>query len=295
MAQDEFIDLYELLKLPPETDTATLRKRLAETYIEAQNNLDHRNAQKRLQYQQMYEVYLPQARHLLLDAARRAEYDRYLLAYRSGKPLSQIEATPAAAKVDASALGSSPDIPEMAEAEENVDPEQLAAEREQVWNKWKSSLNFGEEEPAASASTTSAAATTARPVATAAPVATAPAAAPPKPARVAGTTRATPKAASSSKLATEEFEKQQREQHERNRAAQRQQILDNATQTAGLLWTFISGGATLVICCVLLFALDAYLKSTKNYPFNMQRGSFNITGFIIVVFLAAIGASVGAK
>src|SRR5690348_14341730 len=110
MAQDEFVDLYALAGLDPSADIATIRKRLGEAYIDAQNNLDHRNAAKRLQYQQMYEVYLPQARHLLLDPARRAEYDRYLQAYKSGKPLSQVEAAPAPAADISGIVGVAEDI-----------------------------------------------------------------------------------------------------------------------------------------------------------------------------------------
>jgi hypothetical protein len=77
-ATQNFIDLYELLHLSPETDSDTLRKHINKVYLEAQQNLDHRNAHKRLHFQQLFEIYLPQARHLLLDPARRAEYDRYL-------------------------------------------------------------------------------------------------------------------------------------------------------------------------------------------------------------------------
>src|SRR4028118_2106480 len=87
-----FIDLYELLHLSPEIDSDTLRKHINQTYLEAQQNLDHRNAHKRLHFQQLFEIYLPQARHLLLDAARRAEYDRYLKAYHSGR---SVEPAPA--------------------------------------------------------------------------------------------------------------------------------------------------------------------------------------------------------
>src|SRR5688500_11318898 len=115
MAQDEFVDLYALTGLDPSADTATIRKRLSEAYIDAQNNLDHRNAAKRLQYQQMYEVYLPQARHLLLDPARRAEYDRYLQAYKSGKPLAEVEATPAPVVESGGITAVADDIPEMSE------------------------------------------------------------------------------------------------------------------------------------------------------------------------------------
>jgi hypothetical protein len=138
MAQDEFVDLYALLEVEPDADAAIIRRRLSEKYLEAQSNLDHRNAAKRLQYQQMYELYLPQARHLLLDEGRRAEYNRYLTAYRSGTPLQDVESREAPAAGRTAPSG----IPEMDAAEEQVDPEKLAADREQLWGKWKSSLNF---------------------------------------------------------------------------------------------------------------------------------------------------------
>src|SRR6187551_2767346 len=88
---DEFVDLYNLMEVPPDTEATVLRKRLNELYLEAQQNLDHRNVKKRLQYQQMYEIYLPQARHLLLEPRRRAEYDRYLTAYRTGNKVAPSE------------------------------------------------------------------------------------------------------------------------------------------------------------------------------------------------------------
>jgi hypothetical protein len=53
-AQNEtapFVDLYDLLDLPPGSDVATVRKRITTLYIEAQNNLDHRNFRKRFYYQ----------------------------------------------------------------------------------------------------------------------------------------------------------------------------------------------------------------------------------------------------
>src|SRR5688572_6020739 len=87
-AQDEFVDLYEVLEVPEDADTEQIRKRVNLLYIEAQQNLDHRNVKKKLQFQQMYEIYLPQARHLLLDTRRRAEYDRYLQAYRTGSKVA---------------------------------------------------------------------------------------------------------------------------------------------------------------------------------------------------------------
>jgi curved DNA-binding protein CbpA len=120
-----------------------------ELYLEAQQNLDHRNVKKRLQYQQMYELYLPQARHLLLDPARRAEYDRYLQAYHSGHlppPAPVPEEDEGETSTDVSTGTSSSDVAftfddaELAEAQEPVDPEKQAEEREHLWARWKTGL-----------------------------------------------------------------------------------------------------------------------------------------------------------
>lgn len=85
-AQNEtapFVDLYDLLDLPPGSDVAAIRKRITTLYIEAQNNLDHRNFRKRFYYQELFETYLPQAHHLLLNDARRAEYHEQLQAHHA--------------------------------------------------------------------------------------------------------------------------------------------------------------------------------------------------------------------
>jgi curved DNA-binding protein CbpA len=133
----------------PETDSDTLRKHINQTYLEAQQNLDHRNAHKRLQFQQLFEIYLPQARHLLLDPVRRAEYDRYLRAYRSG---SSVEPAPADApqpRVPRTASETSSQSPadhtSLTAIEQQVDAEKLAAEREELWAKWKNGLEHSQE------------------------------------------------------------------------------------------------------------------------------------------------------
>jgi hypothetical protein len=77
-----FVDLYEVLQVPPETQASIIRKRIMELYLEAQKNLDHRNNKKRLFFNQMFEVHLPQARYLLLDPKRRATYDGHLHIFR---------------------------------------------------------------------------------------------------------------------------------------------------------------------------------------------------------------------
>ncbi|MEO6907016.1 MAG: hypothetical protein ABI210_03920, partial [Abditibacteriaceae bacterium] len=88
ISQEDFVDLYDALNLPQNADIEKVSKRINALYLESQQNLDHRNAKKRIQYQQLYEIILPQARHLLLDKRRRAEYDRYLTAFKTGTKLA---------------------------------------------------------------------------------------------------------------------------------------------------------------------------------------------------------------
>ncbi|HEX8238091.1 MAG TPA: hypothetical protein VF600_19285 [Abditibacteriaceae bacterium] len=141
-AAQNFIDLYELLHLSPEIDSDTLRKHINQIYLEAQQNLDHRNAHKRLHFQQLFEIYLPQARHLLLDPARRAEYDRYLKAYRSG---GSVETAPADAPQPRAPRVAYATSTQSSAAPQQIDAEKLAAEREALWAKWKSGLEHSHE------------------------------------------------------------------------------------------------------------------------------------------------------
>lgn len=139
--QDEFIDLYDALNLPQNADIEKVRKRINALYLEAQQNLDHRNAKKRLQYQQLYEIILPQARHLLLDDDRRAEYDRYLTAFKTG---TKVAAThePNERRI---ATSKPTTVTERLKEEEGVDPEKLAEQREDLWAQWKTGLEQVEE------------------------------------------------------------------------------------------------------------------------------------------------------
>ena len=151
MALGDFVDLYKILQVTSNADAATLKKRISEKYLEAQQNLDHRDANKRLEYQQLYQVYLPEARHLLLDDTHRAEYDRYLKAFLSGQAVES-PAPAAAPRAPQTHLPSSDnDFTAMDGGE--VDPEKLAARREQLWNKWKTGLETPSEPVAPVAST----------------------------------------------------------------------------------------------------------------------------------------------
>ena len=88
--EESFVDLYEVLALWPEADTAALRSRISELYLESRNNLEHQSHRKRFYYRELYEVHLPLARQLLLDKQKRAEYDVDLQDYfkKRGKPRS---------------------------------------------------------------------------------------------------------------------------------------------------------------------------------------------------------------
>jgi curved DNA-binding protein CbpA len=86
LSLDEFVDLYKILEISPTSSETELRERVNKLYLEAQRNIDHHNFRKRFYYQQLYEVHLPQAHQLLLDSARRTEYDSYLDAFNKGLP-----------------------------------------------------------------------------------------------------------------------------------------------------------------------------------------------------------------
>jgi cobalamin biosynthesis Mg chelatase CobN len=80
---DGFVDFYELVGLPSSSSTEELRTRIQALYSDAQANRDHRNLNKRRDYQSLLE-YLPQARTALLDDDKRARYDDYRAQVTSG-------------------------------------------------------------------------------------------------------------------------------------------------------------------------------------------------------------------
>jgi hypothetical protein len=87
-SDQSFVDFYDLLDDWPDADTNALRKRIAELYQEARENLEHTNHRKRYYYRELYEVQLPQARMILLDPQKRQDYDHELSLYwkQKGKP-----------------------------------------------------------------------------------------------------------------------------------------------------------------------------------------------------------------
>ena len=147
---DEFVDLYETLDLPMDTDRNTVRKRINELYIEAQRNLDHRNFQTRVKYQELFEITLPQARYILLDEGRRDQYDALVRSTRvpqggpplAGGPAAAPASTPAPTQKSGFQLedaipGQTPTIePIPSSTMPQITPEQ----RDEQWKKWKSGL-----------------------------------------------------------------------------------------------------------------------------------------------------------
>lgn len=82
-AAGDFVDFYQLLDAPTDATTTALRRRINDLYAEAQSNRDHRNVNKRRHYEALCEL-LPYCRIVLLDADKRARYDRYMIEAKSG-------------------------------------------------------------------------------------------------------------------------------------------------------------------------------------------------------------------
>ena len=142
----DFVNLYDVLQMPQESAPADLRKRISLMYLEAQKNQDHRNAQKRMYFQQLYEVYLPQARFLLLEPKRRTEYDQHLTVYREDQAKSvEVEEALNAGEAQTSAVQAAAPVVEPG-IEERMTPEELATYRAELWSRWEEGLkqNSGE-------------------------------------------------------------------------------------------------------------------------------------------------------
>lgn len=80
---DGFIDFYELLGVETDATTTRIRTTINTLYNEAQSNRDHRNLNRRREYQTLLQI-LPQARDLLLEDKRRERYDAYRSQVQSG-------------------------------------------------------------------------------------------------------------------------------------------------------------------------------------------------------------------
>lgn len=83
LKEDGFVDFYELLTLEPDATVTRLRTAINTLYNEAQANRDHRNLNRRRDYQILLQL-LPQARSLLLEEDNRKEYDLFRKDYAQG-------------------------------------------------------------------------------------------------------------------------------------------------------------------------------------------------------------------
>ena len=73
---DGFIDFYELLEVETDATGTRIRSTINTLFNEAQSNRDHRNLNRRREYQTLLQV-LPQARELLLEEKNRPRYDAF--------------------------------------------------------------------------------------------------------------------------------------------------------------------------------------------------------------------------
>jgi hypothetical protein len=80
---DGTINYYTLIGEPSDADSEALRAKIQALYTESQANRDHRNLNKRREYQTLLE-WLPRARAVLLEPEKRARYDAYLAAAQAG-------------------------------------------------------------------------------------------------------------------------------------------------------------------------------------------------------------------
>lgn len=76
MKEDGFIDFYELLGVEPDATITRLRTTINALFNEAQSNRDHRNLNRRREYQTLLQL-LPDAREFLLEEKKRERYDAF--------------------------------------------------------------------------------------------------------------------------------------------------------------------------------------------------------------------------
>lgn len=88
--EDGTLDFYTLIQESPNADADTLRAKIQALYTEAQANRDHRNLNKRREYQTLLD-WLPRAKSALLEPEKRARYNAYLASARSGTATEDFE------------------------------------------------------------------------------------------------------------------------------------------------------------------------------------------------------------
>lgn len=80
-----FVDFYEVLGVSSTAGDDELRTRINDLYNEAQANRNHRQIEKRREYETLLEL-LPQARNVLLEPSKRERYDTYAAQVARGAP-----------------------------------------------------------------------------------------------------------------------------------------------------------------------------------------------------------------
>lgn len=321
---EEFVDLYEVLELPVDADRNTLRKKINELYLDAQRNLDHRTFATRVKYQELFEVTLPQARYILLDDGRRDEYNRLVHAFRAAKNGTVVPPQNApAASTGGFSLEADPDssIPGSSGSKieplptVNVDPEQLAREREELWKKWKSGLEEaltteGDDRPKARSATTAAPSSFSTQPAPS--TAAAPKAAPAAPPAPAPAQQAAPKTAARPKVDIS-FDFKENDSSpgvvgapvgvieldgegnplptaaeiEKRRTDHRRQIMKDLLVNVGLIWGAIGAAVVVVPGLIALIAFMGHYFPRNAAPLlKYSPNLFWTVGFILIGVIA---------
>jgi hypothetical protein len=87
---DGFIDFYELLEVEPDATVTRIRTTINALYNDAQSNRDHRNLNRRREYQNLLQL-IPQAREYLLEEKKRERYDLFRDDYQRGSAAMSFE------------------------------------------------------------------------------------------------------------------------------------------------------------------------------------------------------------
>lgn len=241
---DEFVDLYKMLDISPNASEAELRERVNQLYLEAQRNIDHHNFRKRFYYQQLYEVHLPQAHQLLLDATRRAEYNRFLDAFNKGEPFPEDSPSTEDGIVTSGDLGRSdslgddmiPTVGGNASAIPSAPPTATPTVAEST----------AATTPAPSAPAAAPRVTTPKPVAPT----------PPRPAAPATPKRIAPSSPSVASSAARRVAVDI-EDMERRRDHKRRELIRGELEAAGQTWGYGAGVAVFLVCMAIAFFAGA--------------------------------------
>ncbi|HEX8464950.1 MAG TPA: hypothetical protein VF627_10080 [Abditibacterium sp.] len=300
---EQFVDFYQILELPLDADRNTLRKRINALYLDAQSNLDHRDFETRLKSQKLFESTLPQARFVLLDDTRRAQYLALVRDFRApGR--DNADPTPRTAPRFAPRPAPPDSPPRLTRTGQNppddrfydpqgaqIEPlptarpaaEQLQAQREELWKKWK----IGLEEALAQHNSTSQSAST-DPISTR------------RDAPAISTRPASP--ALQETLQRQSESQQQREldaadtpsekEIEARRAAQRREITRETLVNVNLIWSSV--GALLVVVpgvVALVELVDHFYPRGAAARLPLPANALWLAGFTVI----AVGAFFAAR